>query len=438
MHPDPSATSASRPRLKLKLRWLPYACVALTLLAIVFPYRGWVLLDLALGGVWLLGWLWARSLAQGLRLSRAMRYGWAQVGDRIEERFTLVNESWLPALWFDVIDRSTLPDYQAGRASGVGAQSTASWRVQDTCTRRGLFTLGPAQLRSGDPLGVYTLTLDLPATASIVVMPPVVALPSIEVAAGGRLREGRRTASGWTPSVSSARVRAYLPGDSARSIHWPTSAHRDELFVRLYDHAPSGDWWIILDLDRAQHAGEGQQSTLEHAVILAASLADKGLRLGHAVGLSAYGASPVWLPARPAEAQRWEILRALTTITLGSRSLAEVIAQGKLPPQASSIIVITPAVAGAWLGSLLGALRAGSAATVLLLDRSSFGGDGEPAGTLSALAEQGIAHSLVRRELLDQPSGQAGKRGQWEWRIGGTGRAIAVAEPADEEWQALA
>ena len=114
---QPPKSSAS---VKLNLRWLPLVCGLLLVLQFVFPYRGWAVLGIALGIVWLVGFLWARSLARGLHLSREMRYGWAQVGDRIEERFTVENDSWMPALWFEVIDHSTLPGYDVSRASGVG------------------------------------------------------------------------------------------------------------------------------------------------------------------------------------------------------------------------------------------------------------------------------------------------------------------------------
>lgn len=439
MKQSPSQSPVPGASLRLNLRWLPFVCGLMLILQIVIPYRGWAVLGIGLGMVWLVGFAWARSLARGLRLSREMRYGWAQVGDRIEERFTIENSSRLPALWFEVIDHSTLPGYEASRASGVGGHESSSWQVQDVCTRRGLFTLGPASLRTSDPFGVFSVMIGLEATANVVVMPPVVALPSIEVAPGGRFREGRRTAASWAPAVSAARVREYLPGDSARSIHWPTSAHRDALFVRMFDHTPSGDWWIILDLDQTQQAGEGQSSTLEHGVILAASLADRGLRLGRAVGLAAYGEEPLWIPARHGEMQRWEILRALTTITPGSQSLSELIAQSKTAfRQTTSVIIITPAIEGGWIGSLLSLLRVGLAPTVMLLDRRGFGGAGNADGTQSVLAEMGIAYYLIGPELLDQPESRAGKRGQWEWRVGGTGRAVAVAEPTDSDWKALA
>ena len=79
-------------------------------------------------------------------------------------------------------------------------------------------------------------------------------------------------------------MRDYQPGDPLRMIHWPTSARMGKLFVRTFDGAPAGDWWILLDLEESTLAGSGFNSTEEHAVILAALLADRlgGLRRGAA------------------------------------------------------------------------------------------------------------------------------------------------------------
>jgi uncharacterized protein (DUF58 family) len=268
----------------------------LLVLHLAVPYRGWLILLVGLGGAWLASYLWARSLADGLRLVREMRFGWAQVGDRLEERFTLVNEGMLPGLWVEVVDHSTVPDYRVSRVSGVGGGSQSRWHTKGVCTRRGLFTLGPTTLRTGDPFGLYTVTLHHPDSATLMVTPPILSLPTIEVAPGGRTGEGRPRANAPERTVGAASVRDYVQGDSLRWIHWPTSARRDSLFVKLFDGTPAGDWWVFLDLDQSAQAGQGQASTEEHGVILAASLADRGLRSGRAVGLVTHGEELVWLP----------------------------------------------------------------------------------------------------------------------------------------------
>jgi uncharacterized protein (DUF58 family) len=440
-----------KPRPQLNSRLLPGLVGLLLLLQLVDPYKGWMILLVGLGGGWLFSFLWARSLADGLRLTREMRFGWAQVGDRLEERFTLRNEGWAPGLWVELVDHSSLPDYHASRVTSVGTQTANQWRLKSVCTRRGLFTLGPTSLRTGDPLGVYTVRLHYDDSTALMVTPPVLPLPAIEIAPGERAGEGHRLRQDpHERTVSSSNVRDYQPGDDMRWVHWRLSAHRDDFFVRIFDSAPSSDWWVFLDLDQRAQAGQGWDSTEEHGVMLAASLTDRGLRpakrpggMGRAVGLVVHGQELVWLPPQAGDGQRLKILRALALVTPGPCSLAELLerarpALGKRP----SLIVITPAVEGGWFESLLPLLRRGVAPTVLLLDPVSFGDDSAARApalsrTLALLSDWGVAHYTVTRDLLDRPEARPGRRGRWEWRILGTGRAIAVQRPRDMGWRGL-
>jgi len=428
----------SKPRPKLNRWLLPILVAVLLVLEVGSDYRGWRVLLVGLGGVWLISYLWARALARNLRLSREMRFGWAQVGDRMVERFTLENDSWASALWVDVIDHSTLPGYQASRGAGVDKKGFVRWRREAICTRRGLFTLGPTSLRAADPFGLYTVALDYPATFPLLVLPPVVSLPAIEVAPGGRAGEGRPRPNAPERTVNAASVREYLPGDSPRWIHWPTSARRDSLFVRLFDGAPTGDWWILLDLDRRVQAGTGEASTVEHGVILAASLADRGVRSGRAVGLAVHGEQLTWLVPRQGESQRWEILRALALTSVGSCPLAELLARtGPALGRHASLVIITPAVGSAWIEPLARLVWRGVTPTVLLLDPASFGGTGDVRGAAGLLSSLGVAHYVITRDLLDRPEAHPGRQGQWEWRVLSTGHALPVQQPRDLPWRAL-
>jgi uncharacterized protein (DUF58 family) len=405
---------------------------------LIAPFRGWIILLTGLGGGWLISYVWARSLTRTLRLTRETRFGWAQVGDSLEERFTLVNEGWIPALWVELIDHSTMPDYQASRVTGVGGNSINRWKMQSICQRRGLFTLGPTSLHSGDPFGLYSVSLHYPHFATLTVTPPVVPLPTIEVSPGGRVGEGRPRSTTLERTVSASSVREYMPGDALNWIHWRTSAHHNTLFTRLFESTPAGDWWIFLDLDQQVQAGQDEADTAEHGVILAASLADQGLREGHAVGLVTHGESLIWLPPRNGSDQRQEILRALALVNPGPRSLAELLA--RMRPsfgQRASLIIITPAASGDWVEALLPLLRRGAVATVLLLDPVSFGGAGDASGTMALLTNLGVSRYLISADLLDRPEARPGQQGNWEWRIMPTGRAVAVHRPVETPWKVM-
>jgi len=426
--------------MRLNLRFLPFLIGLLLLLQLLFPSRVWTALLVMLGGGWLIGFLWARSLARNLHLTREMRFGWAQVGDRLQERFTLVNHGLAPAVWVEVVDHSTLPGYQAGRVTSVGYLDSLRWQTEGVCTRRGLYTLGPTSLRTGDPLGLYTVTLHQPDSTVWIVMPPVVSLPGIEVAPGGRAGEGRRPrADAFERTVGAISAREYQPGDSPRWIHWPVSARHDGLFVRLFDGTPASDWWIFLDLDERVQVGQGWDSTEEHGVILAASLADRGLRAGHAVGLVTHGKELVWLPPQCAPGLMLAVLRALALVSAGDCSLQELLERARPTfRRGASLVIITPAVEGDWIGATLPLWKSGIMPTVLLLDPASFGGTGDVSRAVALLSNWGLAHYVIARDLLDRPEARPGHQGQWEWRLAAGGRAIPVRRPGDMGWRRLA
>jgi uncharacterized protein (DUF58 family) len=428
----------SKSTISLRSRTLPVLAFVFLILHILSPFDGWLILLVGFGGAWLCSYFWARALADKLRLRREMRFGWAQVGDRLEERFTLDNQSWLPAPWVEVVDHSTLPNCKGSRVTGVGGKAENRWTIQSVCTQRGLFTLGPTGLRLTDPLGIYQVQIEDLNSTSIMVTPPIIPLPEIEVAPGGRTGDGRPRLNALERTVSASSVRDFQPGDSLRWIHWPTTAHRDELFVRLFDGTPAADWWILLDTDSRVQSGQDPDSTLEHAITLAASLADRGLRTRHAVGLAASSDPAVWLPPQEGDGHRWAILRALALVSAAQLPFNQFLE--RMQPSLSkyaSLILITPNLGGDWLQTLLPLIWAGAVPTVLLLDPLSFGGEGDPSGLQALLDRQDIQHTLITRDVLAQSTSHSGHQGQWEWRFTPSGRAIPVQKPSDFTWKEL-
>jgi uncharacterized protein (DUF58 family) len=424
--------------VKLNLRLVPAMVAILSLLQFIAPYRGWMILLVAFGAVWLIAFLWIRSLAHGLRFTRETRFGWAHVGDILEERFTLSKNGWLPAVWVEVRDQSNMPDSQVSVGTGISGNTENSWSTRRVCTRRGVFTLGPTTLRAGDPFGVYALTLEYPAFATLVVLPPVVTLPTIQVAPGGRTGEGHRAAHTFERTISVKGLREYVPGDSLSQIHWRSVARHLVLYVRLFEHTPAGDWWIFLDLDRAVQTGADEKSTLECSITLAASLADRGLRAGHAVGLVAHGEQLQRLTPQLGEGARLEILRALALATPGSVPLAELLTH--LRPasrQPSSVIIITPSTHPEWIDALSPLMAQDAVPTVLLLDPVSFGGAGNVSNVSAQLGQRGIERYLITREMLRATGARTAHQGDWDWVMSGTGRAVPRHRPLDERWKVL-
>ena len=400
--------------VRLRSRIVPVLVGVLLLVELLGLYRGWRVLLVGLGLAWLIGYLWARSLAKSLRLKREMRFGWLQVGDRLLERLTLTNSGRFPALWVEVDDRTTVPNHRHRRSFTVGKNDSFRWFNESICSIRGLFGLGPVTVRTGDPFGFYSVELEYSTRVPVLILPQVVTLPTITLAPGGRAEEGKIVLKSLERTVSAASVREYLPGDYHRWIHWPTTAKQDDLFVRVFDAAPAGDLWIMLDMCEEVQLGEGEHSTEEQAVVLAASLADRELRNGRAVGLLSAGSELVWLPPRGGELQRWHILHSLAIVSRGGRRLADLITRSSWALQRdSSLIVITPDAEPSWIEALAGLVHSGASATVMLLDRSSFGSEPDPEAVQIGLIELGVESHLITHDWLesgypDDPTHKAG------------------------------
>jgi uncharacterized protein (DUF58 family) len=428
-----------RVRLRLNNWLLPILLLAALSAQIFDPSRVWKIVIVGLGSAWVVGWFWARGLARGLRMTREMRFGWAQVGDELEERFTLINDSAFAATWVEIEDHSTLPDYHASLATTTGGHGEATLIVNGACTRRGLYMLGDTSLLTGDPLGIYSVRIDDPTCHALLVLPPVVPLPNIDVTPGGYLGESRPRLRTLDETVRASSVREYAPGDPLRRIHWPTSAKHNKLYTRQFDSSPAGDWWLLLDLDRRIQTGQGWDSTEEYSIVLAASLIDRGQRSKHPVGLAINGAAACWLPPRDNERQRWELLHALALAHPGDLSLKDFLERGsKSFGKNASLVIITASTETDWIDALAPLIWRGMTPTVLLLEAASFGAPGNSLALSGQLQHMGISNHIITRDLLNRPEARPGHSGKWEWRQSKiTGKVIATHRPDNLDWRKL-
>jgi uncharacterized protein (DUF58 family) len=205
--------------------------------------------------------------------------------------------------------------------------------------------------------------------------------------------------------------------------------------VRTFDGSPTGNWWIILDLADNVHSGEGDESTLEQSITLAASLLENGLGAGHAVGLIAHSTEPVWLPPGRGDAQRWTVLRRLATIETGQYPLAHLLQRsGDALGHSASVVVITPAPDAAWLEPLLLLKQRDLVPTVMLLTGNSQ--QMEKKAFYQLLIRQGVTSYLLEPNVLKPSVDPAQAEGRWEWHTTALGRAVAVHRP-EGQWEVM-
>ena len=381
---------------------IPTLALILTLVQLFFPFKGWAILASSFIGLTLFSYLWAWNLKKKLSLEREMRFGWMQVGDHIQERIAIDNESRMPALWVKVIDHSKMPGYTVSTVQSVRSQWYSHWFTQGVCDQRGIYTLGPTSMETHDPLGMFTVRIDYSETVTMMVVPPVIPLPQIEIAPGGRTGEGKSTSSGLERTIVAGGVREYVPGDSLRWLHWPTTARLNKPYVRVFDFSPASNWWILLDMDPNVQAGKGQESTEEYSVILAASLVNEGLKQDKMVGFITHGNDLVWHTPDMGDAHLWKILRSLAVVRPTGPPLPEMLNHLRLTlEQRTSLVVITSNMDTEWVNNLGLLIRKGIVPTVLLLNPSAFGGTDNPNAVQDRLLNMNIKHYNFSDSLQD-------------------------------------
>ena len=423
--------------MRLNAKLFPVIGLIALFMQITHPSRVWVILLIGIGGTWLVCWYWARGLARSITFEREVRFGWAQVGDRLEERFTLNNSFSLPATYVTIQDNSTLPDHHASIATGVDGSTSSQWKISTQCTKRGVYTLGGTTLETGDPLGIYTITFEDPTSSSLAVMPPIATLPKFDILSSGWAGEGRPNARSFEETVNASHTREMAPSDPMRLIHWKSTARHNKFFVREFEGTPAGDWWMLLDLDQNVQLGTGWDATEEYGVILTSSLAARGLKEQHPVGLTVNGRETSWLVPRRNEHQQRAILKALAVARPSELSLKDyLLRMGEALSSHCSLLIVTANADSEWTESLLPLMWRGIMPTVFLLDPISFGGSTNTNEMTTALQLMNVTCHVIPKEMLDKRQIRPGQEGEWEWRISGTGKAVAVKNPV-ADWRRL-
>ncbi|MFQ5437065.1 MAG: DUF58 domain-containing protein, partial [Anaerolineae bacterium] len=427
---SPKKRAPTAVTIELRQRFPLFVLGFLLAAAVLLPDRAWNTLLVGLGGLYLLAYGWTRWLIHNLHAERRLRFNWVAVGDRLEEQFAIANRSPVPALWVEVSDESNLPGYTAAVVRSVGANTSDRWRQWAVCERRGQYHLGPWAIQSGDPFGLFVGKRTYAAQTEIIIHPPIhgrLPLPLPTGTSSGRTRTRERL---WQATANAVTVREYRPHDPYRWIHWPTSAKRDALFVREFEQDAAGDIWLLLDLEAEIQVGSGIDSTEEQAVLLAASLAARALRHNRAVGLAAYGRTPQVIPPGRGTGHQWRILQALALVHADSThdlrvGLRDLVRLGK---RGATAVLITPTRRLNWLPNLYDLARRGLSASVILLDRTSFGAADSNQGLPALLRQQGASCYPIRQGDIGQPLENPERRGFWEFYVTPTGKAVLKSE----------
>ncbi len=367
--------------------------------------------------------LWAAffvawSGVRGIALVRVTPARRSQVGHIVEEHLSVTNRWWLPKLWVEVRDFSTLPGHRVSHVvPALRGKQTYRWHVRTLAIRRGVFRLGPMRLASGDPFGLFFFRRDIPRYTSVIVYPHIAPLPHFPLPEG-RLAGGE-TAYRRTHQVTTnvAGVREYMPGDSLNRIHWRTTARARRLMSKEFELDPLADVWLVLDMHRDVYGGHRVEDenlppvlalerpdillpphAAEYAIATAATLANYMLRQDRALGLVSHAQKRWVLPADRGERQRDRMLELLAVVEPEGNIPLEHLLLAELPlfGRYTTLVIITGDWTARWVPPLGELKRRGVMPIVVLVDGSTFANMPGPDAVLTHLARQNVLTFLVR------------------------------------------
>jgi uncharacterized protein (DUF58 family) len=235
--------------------------------------------------------------------------------------------------------------------------------------------------------------------SSIIVYPPFIDLPHFTVPPANLPGEGRFRKRTHYVTPNAAGIRDYEYGDSFSRIDWKGTARQGKLMVKMFELDPASDIWIAIDLQASVQAGDGDESTEEYAVKIAASVARFFLNANRNVGFMAFGDRLDIIEGERGGQQMTHILEALAlSRATGDVPIGDLInVEGRHFGRHTTLVVITPSMEQSWVMSLIALTQRGVKVAVVLLESSTFGGESGSLMVVSSLAAADIWTYLVKQ-----------------------------------------
>jgi uncharacterized protein (DUF58 family) len=294
----------SQEQLRSRRPWYLVALALLLASAVVHQPLVFVagLLALAVGAI---PELWYRLCFVGLVYQRQLSERRVFFGETVTLRLGVENRKLLLLPWLEVEDEFPEPlTLQGGRLTPhfkprrmlLMNTFSLSWyqrvtrRYQVRCAARGVFTLGPLTMRSGDPFGILTREQRLEQEDTLLVYPPILPIERFGLPSRhpfGEQRAPRRLLEDPTRVIG---VRDWQPEDDLRRVHWKASARAMSLQSKVYEPTTTYALALFVNVNTYANPVLGvHPALLELVMTAAASVAAWASEQGYAFGLFSNG-----------------------------------------------------------------------------------------------------------------------------------------------------
>lgn len=216
--------------------------------------------------------IWTRSRIVLIDVERHTSNREPRVGDDIEIDLTVKAVRRSPGFEFsDFIfdsDKSVMGRVDISVPPLRRGERTAS-RYRVRTEKRGVITLGPSRVTSGDPLGLSRRSTTTGGADDIVISPhwSPIALPIPRKCEGELVTAIESLVHNSASQQEFRSVREYIPGDHVRHVNWRATARRDSLIVNEFQSRSGVLLDVFLDDRDLLYSIDG----FERAVSIAAS-----------------------------------------------------------------------------------------------------------------------------------------------------------------------
>ncbi len=202
----------------------------------------------------------------------------ATVGEMFRVKLTLTNRKRLLSSWMVSVEDLVQGPHEQLQPLALFAcvprRSTREAFYGICASRRGIYEFGPMRMISRFPLGLMERSIETGNTETLVVYPRIGRMQprwreSVET---GETASDRASVGVGISSDEFHSLREYRGGDNPRSIHWRTTARRNQLMVREYQHSRRHDLLLAVELWLPAAPRPADFERVELAVSFAASI----------------------------------------------------------------------------------------------------------------------------------------------------------------------
>lgn len=317
-------------------RWFPLL-IGISIIGLFFRIPFLVALSLSLLIILALANWWQKHSLNQVVYRRKFQYTRAFPGESYPVKIEIENKKILPLSWLRVqdpwpkmvgpVDEDILAPSHVTDQGYMTHVFSLRWferaqRIYPLLFRkRGSYTIGPAQLESGDLFGIFNQGVQTGVAEKLIVFPALVPQEKLDLPPENPYGDQRSRRRLFEDPNRPMGVREYRPEDSFRRVHWPATARTGELQVKVFQPTSARVLVLCLNVSTYHRYWEGvYPALLERLLSVSATLLTMGVDDEYRVGMISNGClansdQPFHIPPGRSAQQLAHLLEALAGVT---------------------------------------------------------------------------------------------------------------------------